>query len=463
MTKPQPGDLLGKVPPQSKDAEQAVLGAMLLDQTVVPQVLTILTIDDYFYHEAHRKIFSAIRLLFGKSQPADSVTVSEELRKSDDLEAVGGATYIAWLSDDLPPVGNVEHHANIIKEKGLLRSAISSANEVIAGAYDEDADAQEVLAQWSRLLYSLQEKQHTQQLEQIGPTAKKVFDNIMAAFQQKRRVPGLPTGFCALDTLLAGLHNGDMIIISGRQKIGKTSLALNIADHLAVEKKIPVAIFSLEMSKEGLINRLYALRIKADSRDMTAGFITEKEKARLGIARDIFDTAPLYIDDTSGQTILDVAAKARYRWHQGLVKAIIIDYAQLLKADQKYQSETERFTALSYYIKTFARELNVPVICVSRLSAAGDLYGARAWEYDADVVLQLRPSEGAGMAKGQKAADGDSGASEGIDEPVTVQAHVLYQRNGPEGVVPLLFFKSQSRFEDVEHTRQEPDQDDIPF
>lgn len=436
-----------KIPPQALEAEQAVLGAMLLSREAVDVAIEILS-DSFFYRPAHRKIFKVIVDLYDNNEPADLITVSHELTNRGQLEDVGGRAYLAGLTEATPGIANIEHHANIVLEKATLNRLIESANRILSKVYDQTQNVDDLLDSAEHEIFSIKEEKLKGTFVSLGEILPETFQTIEQYSQREGFLTGVPSGFSSLDELTSGFQKSDLIVIASRPSVGKTAFSLNIAEHLAVDNKIPTIIFSLEMSKEQLAQRLLCSRARISSHLMRTGRLADQQWTNLSIAVGPLSEAPIFIDDTPSMTVLEMRAKARRLKSRENIGMIVIDYLQLIQGPRHVESRQQEISFISRSLKAMARELTVPVIALSQLSRQVELRGkdakpqlsdlreSGAIEQDADVVIFIhRPRD----------EDGHWGA----------EAEILLakQRNGPTGKLDLVFVKDYARFElmDVYH------------
>jgi replicative DNA helicase len=444
---------LRKLPPQSIEAEESVLGGTMLDNTAFDRVLELLTPDD-FYREAHRKIMRAMVELNQRSEPIDLVTLAEALKVRGELQDVGGASYLAELAEKVPTAANIAYYARIVREKAVLRSLIETATEIATRGYESGSDVEAFLDQAEHKIFEISERK-------VRPTFFRVrdimVDSIKAIeqlYERKELVTGVPSGFIDLDRLTAGLQPSDLIIIAGRPSMGKTAFALNLAANAALGTGTGVAIFSLEMSKEQLVLRMLCSEARVDQSKVRAGFAAERDLPKLVLAASRLSEAPIYIDDTPGISVLELRAKARRlkRDRDANLGLIVIDYLQLMRGHERADSREQEISTISRSLKALAKELGVPVIALSQLNrqvetrsgekkpVMADLRESGAIEQDADVIMFLyRP-----IVYNKDANERDA------------EVIIAKQRNGPTDTVPLTFMSEFTRFEN----RSE---EDVPY
>jgi replicative DNA helicase len=442
-----------KVPPQNLEAEQSILGGILLENSSINSAVEILSKDD-FYSEAHRKIFKTIIELSEKNEPVDLITLSNALKDKSMLDSVGGTSYLASLVDNVPSAANVVNYAKIVKEKAILRGLIGSATEIINSCYETGSDVDEVLDKAEQSIYEISENKVRPSFYPIKDIIKDSFLAIEGIYARKGNYTGLETGFGKIDELTSGLQPSDLIIIAGRPSMGKTSLALNIAQFAALENKIPVAIFSLEMSKEQLAFRLLASEAKVDSQRLRKGHLGETDWPKLTTAAGRLSEAPLFIDDTPAITVLEMKAKSRRLSSDSRLGLIVVDYIQLMRADGYRDNREQEISAISRSLKALAKELKVPVIALSQLNRQvetrtnrrpqmADLRESGAIEQDADVIAFIYRDEVYNKS--------EDNTEKGLAEII-----IAKQRNGPTDTVRLAFLEKYTSFENLAHAESKP-------
>lgn len=445
-----------KVPPQNIDAEQSVLGAILIENDALYNAVEILGVDD-FYKEAHRRIFLAMIDLSEKNEAIDLVTITEYLKKKNDLDIAGGATYISQLSNAVPTAANIRYHAKIVHEKAILRNLIHTATEIVTRGYEDTRDVEELLDYAENSIFNISEKKIKPSFTAVKEIIKNSFEAIERLSEKKERVTGAPTGFLDLDLMTSGFQPADLIIVAGRPSMGKTAFCLSIAQHVGIEKGAPVAIFSLEMAKEQLVIRMLCSESRVDSHKLRSGFLSKSDWPRLTTAAGRLSEAPIFIDDSAGTSVLEMKAKARRLKAEHGLSLIVVDYLQLMsgRSDKRRGGSDNReqeISEISRSLKALAKELSVPVIALSQLNRAvesrhdkrpmlADLRESGAIEQDADVILFIYRDEV------YKQTEENKGLAEII---------IGKQRNGPVGTVKLAFINSYTRFENLEKTHEEP-------
>jgi replicative DNA helicase len=435
-----------KLPPQNLEAEQSVLGGILIENEAINRVMEILDPDD-FYRDAHRKIFNALINLSERDEPADLITLTNELRKIDQLDSIGGASYIASLIDSVPTAANIEYYAKIVKEKSILRKLIQTSTEIVTQSYEDRGDVEVFLDEAERAIFDISEKRVRPSFFSIRDVVKESFKTIERLFQKKELVTGVPSGFKELDRMTAGFQPSDLIIIAGRPSMGKTAFCLNVAQYAAVENKIPVAVFSLEMSKEQLVIRMLCSEAHVEGTRLRTGFLNESDWPKLTIAAGNLSEAPIYIDDSAALSVLELRAKARRLKSERGLGMLIIDYLQLMKGRARVESRQQEISEISRSLKALAKELNIPVIAVSQLSRKteertgnrpqlSDLRESGAIEQDADLILFIYRDEVYNRAE---------------DNPNRGKAEVIIgkQRNGPIGKIEMAFLDKFTTFKEL--------------
>jgi replicative DNA helicase len=438
----------GRTPPWSPEAEQAVLGAMLIDQDAALLATQWLR-PEMFYRDAHRRLFRAMAAMTERRVVIDHVTLREELERRGELEAAGGVDYLAELVDAVPTTANLEFHATIVREKSILRRLIETATAIIADAYSGRASVGELLDAAEARVFQVSQERREEGLKRIKDMLWPAMERIEEIHKGGKKITGVPSGFIDLDGLTAGFQKAELIIVAARPSMGKTSFCLNIATHAALEG-IGVLVFSLEMSKDALVQRMLCSEARVDSQLVRRGMLREHDFAKLARAAGILQGAPIWIDDTPAQTLLEVRSKARRlkaEWDIGL---IVVDYLQLMRSPEYADNRVQEISDISRSLKALARELEVPVLALSQLSRApeqrggdrrpilSDLRDSGAIEQDADVVIFIHRPE---MYRKE---DSEGRSLEGKAEIILAK-----HRNGPTGEIELHFEKSITRFDNV--------------
>lgn len=431
---------LDKLPPQNIEAEQSILGAILIDNDALPRALEIIDIDD-FYRQSHRMIFNAMVELFEKNEPIDLITITDCLKRREEIDAVGGVSYLSSLVNMIPTAANIKYHSKIVRERALLRGLLRSANEIASRVYEDNFEAEELVDYAEKSIFDVSDKRIKASFVTLKEVIKSSFEMIEHLYDKKEVITGIPSGFRDLDDLTTGFQKGDLVVVGGRPSMGKTALALNIAQYVGLEVKEPVAIFSLEMAKEQLAFRMLCSEAMVNSNSIRKGFIKKEDWHKLTSAASNLTGAPIFIDDSSAITVLELRAKARRLKMEHGLSLVIVDYLQLMKGKGSFERREQEISDISRSLKALAKELNVPVVAVSQLNRSveqrrppkpilADLRESGAIEQDADVILFLYRNEIYNK-------DAKKGEAEVI---------VAKQRNGPTGIVNLTFISNCTRF-----------------
>lgn len=441
---------IGRNPPQNISAEQAALGSMLLQEDAILHSIDILRPDD-FYKKSHQNIFKCILELFEKSRAVDLVTLTEELNRINLLEKIGGVTYLTNLINSVPTAANIEYYVKIIEEKAILRNLINNATKIISMGYEEKEDAKVLLDKAEHLVFEVSERNLGQSFVPIKEILQDSFEKIESLYHKGEFITGVPSGFDEFDEITTGFQPSELIVIAGRPGMGKTAFCMSIAQYIAVSKNISVALFSLEMSKSQLVQRMLCSEARVDAHNLRKGRLAESDWPTLSMAAGRLASAPIFIDDTAGITCLEIKAKARRLKAQHNLGLIIIDYLQLITTSGRVENRQQEISEISRSLKGLARELNVPVIAVSQLSRAveqrterkprlSDLRESGAIEQDADLVVFLYREEYYKPKTDRK----------GIAEVI-----ISKQRNGPTGQIDLAFVKEYAKFENLARIPEE--------
>jgi replicative DNA helicase len=434
--------------PHNLEAERSVLGAILIDNQTFNVAAATIT-SQSFFRDAHRRIFERMVDLAERSQPIDLVTLKEALERAGELEEVGGPAYVASLVDGVPRSTNVEYYAQIVKEKATLRALIFSANKILSNAYEADQEADLILDDAESAIFAVAEDRVKTGFMPMRELVKESFPKIEKLFEHKTYITGVPTGFDDLDRKTRGLQPGDLVIVAARPSMGKTSLVLNICQHVATHGGI-AGFFSLEMSKEQLFMRMLASEAKIDTYRLLSGQIGQREYGQITHALETLGDAQLFIDDTAGIGVLEMRAKARRLQAEHGLSLLAIDYVQLMTGRGRFENRTLELASISRSLKGLAKELSVPIVLLSQLSRApearsdkrpqlSDLRESGALEQDADVVVLIFREE---MYKlGDEPSEND-----GVAELILAK-----QRNGPTGTIRLAFLREQTRFANMAH------------
>ncbi|MFZ5391357.1 MAG: replicative DNA helicase [Patescibacteria group bacterium] len=441
-----------KLPPQNLEAEISTLGALLLDKDAIVKVADILEPND-FYKDAHGDIYEAMVQLYEARTPIDILSLSSRLQEKGKLESVGGHSYLSSLAESVPTASHVVHYAKIVQRKSTLRRMLAAAAEITGLGYQETDDVEDLLDQAERKLYGISQKYYRENFIPIKHVLNEAFDRIDELHKESGKLRGLPTGFADLDNILAGLQKSDLVILAARPSVGKTALALDIARNIATKQKTPVGIFSLEMSKEQLVDRLLCSEANVDMWRMRTGKLSEREDdfPRIGHAMGVLSEAPIFIDDSATANIMEIRAKARRLQLEHGLGLIMVDYLQLMEG-RPAENRVQEVAEITRGLKALARELNVPVLALSQLSRAVEmskpaipklshLRESGSIEQDADVVMFIY----------RKAADKNYQTEDLLPEERNVaELHVAKHRNGPTGLVKLFFNDAYVSFKSLE-------------
>lgn len=433
-----------KAPPHHLEAERAVLGAILIDNEALHKVLEFLREDD-FYREAHRKIFRAMTTLSRHGEPTDIVTVCHSLEAEGSLAMSGGASYLSSLVDSIPSAANITAYGRIIREKAVLRSLIETANQIVTMGYDAASEADSTLDAAEKMIFHLGESRLSQNMSPVKDVVKDSFKKIEQLFEARGEITGLATGFRDFDILTSGLQPDDLIILAARPSMGKTSLAINIAENAAIQSRASVAVFSLEMSKEQLVMRMLCSQAMIDSSRLRKGQLHEDDWPRLTKAAGALSDVNIFIDDTPAISVMEMRSKARRLKREKNLGLIIVDYLQLVRAGVQTQNREQEIADISRTLKGMAKELKVPVLALSQLNRGvesrtnrrpqlSDLRESGAIEQDADIISFIYRDE---VYDPQTP---DKGVAE-----IIIGKH----RNGPTGVVRLAFLNQYTKFENL--------------
>lgn len=442
-------DIVEKIPPQNIEAEIATLGSMLMGEDAISRAIEVLD-ETCFYKGPHKKIYSSIINLYSRNNAVDLVTLIEELKKDGSLDDVGGPSYITGIVNSIPTSANILHYAKIVKQKAILRHLIATATQIVQESYESDCEVDELLDRAEGLIFDIAARKIETHVTHIKEIVKDSIERIDTLCQRKGNLTGIATGFYEFDEKTAGLQDADLIVIAGRPSMGKSALAACIAEHVGVNLKIPLAIFSLEMSKEQLTQRMLCSHARVNAHKVRTGFLAQSDWPRLTNAAGKLSDSPIFIDDTPALSMLELRAKARRFQSQHGIRLIIVDYLQLMKGPQKIENRQQEISEISRSLKALARELRLPLIAISQLSRAveqrsdrrpqlSDLRESGAIEQDADVVALLLREEYYGETEENK----------GIAE-----VNIAKQRNGPVGTIRLTFVSEYTRFDNLSKERE---------
>lgn len=433
--------LIGRIPPHSLEAEQSVLGAMILDKEAINTAIEIIRPDD-FYKEANKEIFEAILTLFNKNEPVDLITLSEELKRRGTLENTGGVTYLANLSSGVATTANVKYYCKIVEENSILRRLIRSCDDVIAKSYENTDEVNAIIEKAEKSIFDITQGRHREGFAPLNEVLLTSFSQIEERAANQGSLTGLTTGFIDLDSKLSGLQKSDLILLAARPSMGKTAISVNIVTNAALKANANVAIFSLEMSKEQLVQRMISATAHVDLQKIISGRLSEEEWIQVINSMGPLSQANIFIDDTAGISLMEMKAKCRRLKIEKGLDLVMIDYLQLMQLDGRQESRQQEISAISRGLKALAKEMDCPVIALSQLSRApelrsdhrpilSDLRESGAIEQDADVVLFLYRDE----------YYHDDSEKKNIGEVI-----IAKHRNGPTGSIELVFKKEFTKF-----------------
>ena len=436
---------LAKIPPHDIDAEQAVLGSMLTDKEAVNAAIESLK-EDAFYRDDNRIIFQAIVNLYSKSEPIDIITLKDELESMDKFEQVGGYEYLASLPDKVPTTANVQKYIKIVEEKSILRNLIKTANEIIELGYDPTEDVEDIMDGAEKKIFDIMQSKNQKGYTPIKDVLVESFTKLEELYNRKQHITGVPTGFAELDYKTAGLHGSELILVAARPAMGKTAFALNLATNAALRGNAPVAIFSLEMSKDQLVNRILCSEAMVDSNKVRTGKLDEDDWVKLAGAIGPLSEAEMYIDDTPGISVMEIRTKCRKLKMEKTIGLVVIDYLQLVQGNKRTASREQEISEISRSLKILAKEINVPVIALSQLSRAveqrpdhrpmlSDLRESGAIEQDADIVMFLYR---------------DDYYNKESEKKDIAEVIIAKQRGGQTGTVELLWMGNYTKFVNLE-------------
>ena len=433
------------VPPQNLDAEESVLGAMMLSPGAIGAVSEVLDAGD-FYRESHARIYRAALGLFARGEPVDAITVADELEERGELEEAGGRLRMHELARLVPATANAAHYARIVREMAILRGLIHAGGEVARLGWERPGDAAELVDRAEQIVFELSQEQVSSEFSHIEELLKESFERITMLYEAGEEVTGVPSGFRELDRLTSGFQPGNLVIVAARPSMGKSALALCMSANLAVRKQVPVALFTLEMSKSEVTQRLMCSEAKVESQRLRTGKLAADDWPRLTAACDKLAKAPIYVDDTGSMSIMGIRAKARrLKSHEPNLGLIVVDYLQLMTSDSNYENRVQEVSQISRQLKILARELDLPIVAMSQLSRAveqrhdkrpilSDLRESGSLEQDSDLVMFIYRDE----------YYNDESPDQGLAE-VILSKH----RNGPTGVVKLSFLQRYAKFADL--------------
>lgn len=452
-----------KIPPQNLEMEQAVLGAMLIERIAIEKAAEILRPED-FYRDAHRVIFEAILNLVQRDEPVDLFTVQEQLQRQELLENVGGAPYLIQLTNAVPAAANAEYYATIVEEKAILRRLLGAANEIQSLAYGEYDDIGDVVDKAERTVFGVAQRRMGSYFTAMRPLVSAVFEQIEYRSENKEATTGLPTPFIDFNFMTAGLQPSDLVIVAARPSMGKTSLVMGIGQHAAIKHKAPVAVFSLEMSKEQLCIRMICSEARVDAHRLRTGYLQDDDWRRVGETCGVLSDAPMFIDDSPDCSALEMRAKCRRLMAEHGLGLVIVDYLQLMRGHKKTDNRTQEIAEIARALKSLARELKVPVIALSQLSRAveqrpdkrpmlSDLRESGSIEAEADVVVFIYRDAYYKMKESVNAeaeeADREARKQRGEEKIEEAELIIAKQRNGPTGKVSVAFHPQYARFDNL--------------
>ena len=449
-----------KLPPQNIDAEQSILGAILIENSALDRTVETLIADD-FYRESHRRIFGAMLDLSEQGEPIDLITLPDALKKKDELERVGGVTYLSSLVNVVASAANIKYHCKIVREKAVLRNLITTATNIVTKGYEDSDDVDQFLDDAEKTIFEIAEKKIRPSFFTTKQIVKDSFEMIERLYDRKEMITGVPTGFTQLDEYTAGLQPSDLIIVAGRPSMGKTAFCLNIVSNVAIERKMPVAIFSLEMSKEQLVIRMLASEARVDASKVRTGRLAQADWNSLTSAAGGLSEAPIFIDDSSGLNVLEMRAKSRRLKREHGLELVIVDYLQLMRGHGNAESRQQEISDISRSLKGLAKELACPVIALSQLNRAvetrtdrkpllADLRESGAIEQDADVIMFIYREEF--YKRCECPQDGQCICGRRGKATISIGK----QRNGPAGVdVDLTFISRYAKFENRTERQEE--------
>lgn len=444
-----------KIPPQNLEAEASLLGAILIDTDAIVKVADIVVPHD-FYDERHARIYEAMRALYEKHSPIDVLTLSDQLKATGFIDMVGGPSYLTELTNFVPTAAHAEQYAELIAQKALRRRLIKASQDIVGLGFDEAKNLQELIEEAESRLFEVSQRHIKQDVTSLETILSESFDRLDELHKDKGKIRGVPTGFKDLDSILAGLQRSDLFILAARPSMGKTALALNLAHNVAVKAELPVLLFSLEMSKEQLVDRMLAMESGVDAWALRTGNLTDSDFEKIGQAMGTLSEAQIFIDDSPGITVSDLRTKARREAHQRPLGLIIVDYLQLMSGGARFSGEGNRvqeISEISRGLKGIARELNVPLMALSQLSRSvesrnpqipqlADLRESGSIEQDADVVAFIYREDYYNPE---------------TDRKNLTDIFIKKHRNGPTGAVELYFDKEKQRFRSLDKKR------DLPF
>lgn len=441
---------IGKIPPNDIEAEQAVLGSMLTDKDAVIAAIEVLKPED-FYREDNKTIYTAVLSLYNRAEPIDIITLKSELTSMGKFDSIGGLEYLAELPEKVPTTANVDKYIKIVEEKSILRNLIKTANEIITLGYDPTEEVENIMDGAEKKIFDIMQSKNQKGYTPIKDILIETFAQIEQLYNQKQHITGVPTGFADLDYKTAGLHGSDLVLVAARPAMGKSAFALNIATNAAVRAKVPVAIFSLEMSKEQMVNRILCSEAMVDSNKVRTGKLDEQDWGKLASALGPLSESEIYIDDTPGISVMEIRAKCRKLKLEKGLGLVVIDYLQLVQASNNRRggSREQEIAEISRSLKILAKEIDVPVIALSQLSRApeqrpdhrpmlSDLRESGSIEQDADIVMFLYR---------------DDYYNEDSEKKNIAEVIMAKHRAGSTGTVELLWLGNYTKFVNIDKNR----------
>ena len=441
-----------KLPPQNLEAEQSVLGSLMIDKNAIIKIADLVNEDD-FYKNSHGKIYKTMLYLYEHHEPIDLLSLSNRLKETDEIEQVGGKSYLASLANAVPTAANIVHYAKIVAKKSVLRKLIDNASQIISSAYNETGEIDKTLDEAEQKIFSVSQKHVRQDFTPVKPILEEAFDRIDELHKNKGKLRGVPTGFADLDNILAGLQKSNLVILGARPSVGKSSLCLDLVRHAATKEKIPVGIFSLEMSKEEVIDRLICAEANIDLWKLRTGRLSDSGEnddfSKIGHAMGVLSEAPIFVDDTANINVMEMRTMARRLQAEHGLKMLVIDYLQLMEGRGKTDNRVQEVSEISRSLKGLARELDIPILALSQLSRGiesrtdqrpklSDLRESGSIEQDADVVLFIYRED-------KTKTDSEN---KNIAE-IMIAKH----RNGPIGSVKLFFNEQTTSFKNLDKNR----------
>ena len=441
-----------KIPPQNIEAEQSVFGSLMIDKNAIIKIADLVNEDD-FYKNSHGKIYKTMLYLYEHHEPIDLLSLSNRLKETDEMEKIGGQSYLASLANAVPTAANIVHYAKIVAKKSVLRKLIDNASQIISNAYDETGEIDKTLDEAEQKIFSVSQKHIRQDFTPVKPILEEAFDRIDELHKNKGKLRGVPTGFADLDNILAGLQKSNLIILGARPSVGKSSLGLDLVRHAATKEKIPVGIFSLEMSKEEVIDRLICAEANIDLWKLRTGRLSDSGEnddfSKIGHAMGVLSEAPIFVDDTANINVMEMRTMARRLQAEHGLKMLVIDYLQLMEGRGKTDNRVQEVSEISRSLKGLARELDIPIVALSQLSRGiesrtdqrpklSDLRESGSIEQDADVVLFIYRED-------KTKTDSEN---KNIAE-IMIAKH----RNGPIGSVKLYFNEQTTSFKNLDKNR----------